>query len=78
MSKDANSLIPGSDYNDLPETYVIFITENDIIGGNERIYYVDRVIKETGKVFDDEAHIIYVNGAFRDETHLGKLMHDFS
>nr|WP_288974758.1 hypothetical protein [uncultured Blautia sp.] len=78
MSKDANSLIPGSDYNDLPETYVIFITENDIIGGNERIYYVDRVIKETGKVFDDEAHIIYVNGAFRDETPLGKLMHDFS
>lgn len=39
---------------------------------------MDRVIKETGKVFDDEAHIIYVNGTFRDETPLGKLMHDFS
>lgn len=75
---DANSLMPGSDYNDLPETYVIFITEKDVIGGNEQIYHVDRIIKETGKAFDDEAHILYVNGAFRDETPLGQLMHDFS
>ncbi len=28
--------------------------------------------------FQDEAHIIYVNGAYRDESLTGKLMHDFS
>lgn len=28
--------------------------------------------------FQDEAHIIYVNGAYRDESPIGKLMHDFS
>ena len=27
-------LKPGEDFKDLPETYVIFITENDVIGGN--------------------------------------------
>lgn len=27
---------------------------------------------------DDGAHIIYVNGAYRDENPIGKLMHDFS
>lgn len=70
--------MPGSDYIDLPETYVIFITEKDVIGGNEQIYLVDRIIKETGKAFDDEAHILYVNGTFQDETPLGQLMHDFS
>lgn len=75
---DANSLVPGSDFIDLPETYVIFITEKDIMNGNKAIYHVDRVIKETGKSFDDEAHIIYVNGAYRDKTPIGQLMHDFS
>ena len=75
---DANSLKAGADFDDLPETYVIFITENDVMGGNEPIYHVDRIVKETGKPFDDEAHIIYVNGAYRDESPLGLLMHDFA
>lgn len=30
------------------------------------------------KVFEDEEHIIYVNGAYRDDSPLGLLMHDFS
>ena len=75
---DANSLKAGADFDDLPETYVIFITENDVMGGSEPIYHVDRIVKETGKPFDDEAHIIYVNGAYRDESPLGLLMHDFA
>ena len=29
-------------------------------------------------VFGDGSHILYVNGAYRDETPIGKLMHDFS
>lgn len=32
----------------------------------------------TGKSFDDGAHILYVNGEYRGETDLGKLMHDFN
>ena len=75
---DANSLRAGEDFDELPETYVIFITENDVMGGSEPIYHVDRIVKETGKLFDDEAHIIYVNGAYRDESPLGLLMHDFA
>lgn len=35
------------------------------------------IVKETGKNFNDEAHIIYVNAQIQDETALGKLMHDF-
>ena len=70
------SLRAGEDFNELPETYVIFITENDVMGGSEPIYHVDRIVKETGKLFDDEAHIIYVNGAYRDESPLGLLMHE--
>ena len=32
----------------------------------------------SGESFDDESHIIYVNSQIKDETALGKLMHDFS
>ena len=42
------------------------------------IYHINRMVEETGKKFQDEAHIIYVNGAYRDESPLGILMHDFS
>lgn len=75
---DTKSLPAGMGYEALPETYVIFITENDVIGGNKSVYHVDRVIKETGEAFGDGAHIVYVNGAYRDNTPIGLLMHDFS
>lgn len=75
---DANTILAGEDVNELPETYVIFITENDVLGKNKPIYHINRVIEETGDSFGDGSHIIYVNGAHRDDTPLGKLMHDFS
>ena len=75
---DANVTEPGDQYQELNETYVIFITENDVLGENLPIYHVDRIIRETGKMFNDESHIIYVNSQIKDETALGKLMHDFA
>ena len=74
---DANVTEPGEKYEKLNETYVIFITENDVLERGLPIYHIDRVIKETGEVFQDESHIIYVNSQMRNETALGKLMHDF-
>ncbi len=75
---DTNAILPGEDTELLPETYVIFITENDVLRGNLPIYHVERMIKENGKLFDDKSHIIYVNGEIKDETPLGKLMQDLS
>ena len=74
---DANVTEPGDKLENLVETYVIFITENDVLGENLPIYHFDRIIRETGKMFNDESHIIYVNSQIKDETALGKLMHDF-
>ena len=34
--------------------------------------------RETGKTFDDGAHIIYVNGKYRGEDDFGKLAHDYN
>ena len=75
---DANVLLSGEDTEELPETYVIFITENDVLGGNKPIYHIQKTILETGKVFDDGSHILYVNGAWKDDSPLGLLMKDFS
>lgn len=75
---DSHLLQPNEDFSKLPETFVIFITENDVIGENVPIYTIDREITNIGKPFDDGEHIIYVNGADKNaSTALGKLMHDF-
>ena len=55
---DANAILPGDDIEQLPETYMIFITEKDVLEGNLPVYHIDRTIKETGEVFNDKAHII--------------------
>lgn len=49
-----------------------------MLGRGEALYKVERCILNTGELFDDGAHILYVNGAFRDDSPLGWLMHDFS
>ena len=74
---DANLTDAGDDYEALNETYVIFITENDVLKAGLPIYHVERTVQETGTVFNDQAHIVYVNSQIKDETALGKLMHDF-
>lgn len=75
---DANVTEPGDKYEELPESFVIFITENDVLGAGLPLYHIDRFVEETGNCFEDDAHIIYVNSQIQDETNLGRLMHDFS
>lgn len=77
---DAHILKPGDDTEDIPDSYVIFITENDVMKGNELIYPVERYVTVKGNkvLFGDGSHILYVNGKYRGDNEVGKLMHDFS
>ncbi|MCM1417880.1 MAG: PD-(D/E)XK nuclease family transposase, partial [Roseburia sp.] len=75
---DANFSKKGKKEIKLPEAYVIFITENDVLGGGLPIYHIERTIKESNRLFGDGAHIIYVNGENREDTALGHLMADFA
>ena len=74
---DGNALDPSEDYANLPESYVIFVTKNDVLNIGQRIYHIHRTIEGTDVVFKDQSHIIYVNGSIQDDTPLGRLMHDF-
>ena len=67
-----------TDFKDLPETYIIFVTETDIYEANKPVYHIDRIICEINEEFKDREHIIYINASYKDEsTELGKLLHDF-
>lgn len=64
----------------MPDSYVIFITENDVMGKNKAVYHIQRYVEidEGKELFGDGSHIVYVNGKYRGDDEIGKLMHDFS
>lgn len=76
---DAHILKAGEDTESIPDSYVIFITENDVMKGNQPIYSVERyvTIGKNKVLFNDGSHIQYVNGKYRGNDKIGKLMHDF-
>ena len=75
---DVNHLAAGEDYAALKETYVIFITEHDVLQEDRIISRIERTIQESGKLFNDGSHIVYVNGAKRgNDSELARLMQDF-
>ena len=73
---DMNLLNPGEPFDSLPETYIIFITKNDVLGYNRPISHIQRRINETEDIFQDGQHILYVNSKKQGDTELGRLMHD--
>ena len=74
---DANALKSGEDIGKLRDSYVIFITENDVLRGDTEVYHVNRKIEESDcGDFGDGAHIIYVNCAAKGDSDVGKLIHD--
>ena len=76
-SMDVENLKAGQEFEELPDTYTIFITENDFYKAGEPLYMVDRIVKPIEEAFNDGEHILYVNGEYEGETDIGKLMHDF-
>ena len=68
----------GEDFDAIARSFVVFICETDVIGAGKPLYRITRKIEETGELFNDEATIIYVNGANKDSgTELGRLIQDF-
>lgn len=75
---DSNALVQNEDFAKLPRTYVIFITAKDFFGKGLPLYTIDRHINELNMIlFEDDEHIIYVNGEYKGDTPIGRLMHDF-
>ncbi len=75
---DVENLHSGQEFKELPDTYTIFITEKDFFCKGEAVYPIERVNLVTGKTFEDGEHILYINGEYRGDSDIGRLMHDFN
>jgi hypothetical protein len=76
-SLDVRMLSKGVPFNELNESYVIFITENDYFGRGKPIYKIERYIEDSYDKVNDGSHIIYINGSYVGDDSIGKLIHDF-
>ncbi len=75
---DVKMLKARQEFKEIHDSYVIFITADDILGEGHSLYHINRVVEETGVYFGDGSHIIYVNGSYKNDNHpVGRLMHDF-
>ncbi len=77
---DVDVLKEKQQFEQLPNTYVIFITENDFFGKGQALYPIERINLATNEPFNDGEHILYINGAYEnknDSSDLAKLIHDF-
>ena len=80
---DARALEKGEDPDKLPDTFIIFITEEDFFKKGVTLWEAPRTYWLNGKVTDkradDGSHIVYVNAEYADTdtSAIGKLMKDF-
>ena len=74
---DVRMLKASQDFKKLRDSYVIFIYKKDKFKKGLPIYHIDRYVRETGENFEDGSHIIYVNGSYRGDDEIARLIEDF-
>ena len=74
---DSRMLKEGQEFKEIKDSYVIFIYKCDKFQEGLPLYHIDRYVRETGKLFEDGSHIIYVNGNYKGDDEIGYLMQDF-
>lgn len=68
----------GTNFRDVIELYVVYISDFDFLKGNKSVYHVEKVLRETGEFIDDGLHEIFVNTAVKDGTDISELMTCFT
>lgn len=74
---DSEYLEKGKNYSELPDVYIIYISETDLWQVGYACYPVEKYFKNTGIRYDDGLHILYVNAAVDDGSETAKLMQYF-
>ena len=73
---DVRMLKASQNFKQLRDSYVIFIYKKDKFKKGLPIYHIDRYVRETGKIFEDGSHIIYVNGSYRGDDEIAHLIEE--
>ncbi len=71
---DWSYLEKGKDYSDLPELYMIFISDFDPFQMSKVHYEIAQYIEGTDRKYDSGVHIHYFNTAVTDGTFLSELL----
>ena len=70
---DSRMLKEGQEFKEIKDS----IYKRDKFQEGLPLYHIDRYVRETGKLFEDGSHIIYVNGNYKGDDEIGHLMQDF-
>lgn len=74
---DSEYLEKGKTYAELPDVYVIYVSETDLWKAGHVVYPVEKYFGNTGLKYEDGQHILYVNAAVDDGSETAKLMQYF-
>ncbi len=74
---DDRMLKRGQKFKELKDSYVIFIYKHDKFRKGLPIYHIKRYVNETDNEFRDGSNIIYVNGSYKADDEIGRMLHDF-
>ena len=61
---DVENLDAGQQFEELPTTYIIFVTENDIFKAGKALYPIVLLNMATGEPFEDRQYILYANASY--------------
>ncbi len=68
----------GSEFKDILDLCIIYISKSDFLGEGKTVYHIDRIIRETGTIVENGFREIYVNAANKDGSDISKLMTIFT
>ena len=71
---DWSYLDKGTDYSELPELYMIFITGFDTFDLGRNHYEILQYVDNSDVLYDDGIHRLYFNTAVKDDSVLSKLL----
>ena len=74
---DSNYLEKGKTYSDLPEVYVIYVSETDLWKAGYTTYELEKKFRKSNVSYDDGQHVLYINAAVNDGSETAKLMDYF-
>ena len=74
---DVEVLLKGHDFDRLPESYVVFVTEEDFFGDGAGVHAFERFDASTGAPLGDGSHVLYANAEYNGDDELGALLRDF-
>ena len=71
---DSSYLEKGKSYGELPDVYIIYVSETDLWKAGYTTYELEKKFKNIPLCYDDGQHVLYINAAVNDGSETAKLM----